>query len=53
MKISLDPVDGAEYYIVYHGDRGPGCELNDEGRSRFCDKLASDVAGTKLHACLS
>ena len=45
MKISWDPVDGAEYYILYHDDRGPGCELNDEGHPRFCDELASDVAG--------
>ena len=28
------------------GWRAPGCELNDEGHPRFCDELASDVAGT-------
>ena len=46
IRVSWDPVDRAVYYIVYHDDRGPGCELNDEGFPRFCEELASDVAST-------
>ena len=51
VEISWDPVDGAEYYVVYHDDRDFGCELDDENRPRFCDELAADVAQTNyVHA---
>ena len=51
MKIGWDPVDGAEYYILYHDGRGVGCELDNEGRPRFCDELATDVVDTNyIHA---
>ena len=51
VEISWDPVDGAEYYVIYHDDRGFGCELNEEGRPRFCDELASGIVDTGyIHA---
>ena len=46
IKVSWDPVAGAEYYVVYHDERGPGCQLNEDGYPRFCDELASDLADT-------
>ena len=52
VEISWDPVDGTDYYVLYHEDRGFGCELNDEGRPQFfCDELATDVVETNyVHA---
>ena len=51
VKVSWDPVDGVEYYTVYHDDRGPGCELGNDGAPRFCDQLATNVVGTDyVHA---
>ncbi len=51
VKISWGPVDGAEYYVLYYDDRGPGCELDNGGSPRFCDKLATDVVDTNyIHA---
>ena len=46
IRLSWDPVDRAEYYIVYHDDRGPGCELLNDGTPSFCDELATNVTGT-------
>ena len=46
IRVSWEPAEGAEYYILYHDDRGPGCKLRDDGTPAFCDELASDVAGT-------
>ena len=51
VRVSWDPVDGVEYYVVYHDDRGPGCELGNDGAPRFCDELATNVVGTDyVHA---
>ncbi len=51
MQLSWDPVNGAEYYVLYYNDRGFGCELDNEGRPRFCDELATNVVDTNyIHA---
>ena len=46
ITVSWEPVDGAERYIVYHDDWGPGCKLREDGTPAFCRELASDVMGT-------
>ena len=51
IRVSWEPAEGAEYYILYHDDRGPGCKLRDDGTPAFCDELATDVVDTKyIHA---
>ena len=46
IKVSWEPAEGAEYYSVYYNDRGPGCQLDNDGNPRFCDELAANVPGT-------
>ena len=46
IKVSWEPAKGAEYYSIYYDDRGPGCELDNDGNPRFCDELAVNVPGT-------
>ena len=46
VKVGWSPVEGAEFYKVYHDDLGPGCRLEDGGRPIFCDQLAANVVGT-------
>ena len=46
ITVSWDPVEGAEYYNVYHDDFfETGCALRD-GNPSFCDELATDVVGS-------
>ena len=46
IKVSWEPAKVAEYYSIYYDDRGPGCELDNDGNPRFCDELAVNVPGT-------
>ena len=52
IRVSWDPVEGADYYNVYHDDFfDSGCKLNRDGSPGFCEELATNVAGTTyLHA---
>ena len=51
VEFSWEPAEGADYYKVYHDDLGPGCRVDGDGNARFCDELASNVAGTTyVHA---
>ena len=42
IKVSWNPVEGAEYYNVYYG-RGYACSLDAEGNPSWCDELAANV----------
>ena len=48
VKVSWDPVDGADYYNVYHDDGGINvyCEVDSRGNASFCRELATDVTST-------
>ena len=47
IHITWDPVDGADYYIVYHDDSFDSrCRLNRDGSAGFCEELARNVVGT-------
>ena len=47
IRISWDPVDGADYYKVYHDDfSDSSCSLSRDGSPRFCEELAANVVGT-------
>ena len=47
IRASWDAVDGADYYKVYHHDFfDDACSLGSDGRPRFCEELAADVADT-------
>ena len=48
VKVSWDPVDGADYYNVYHDDGGINvyCEVDSRGNASFCTELATDVTST-------
>ena len=44
IRISWDPVDGVDYYKVYHDDiSDPYCSLSRDGSPRFCEELAANV----------
>ena len=46
IRISWDPVDGVDYYKVYHDDiSDPYCSLSRDGSPRFCEELAANVVG--------
>ena len=51
IRVSWDPVTGAEYYKVYHDDfHRSACTLTPFGRPAFCRELASRVTETSyLH----
>ena len=57
VRVSWDPVEGADYYKIYHkvyrdAPRvvgSPGCSLRDDGIPRHCDEPASDET-TYVHA---
>ena len=55
IRVSWDPVDGADHYNVYHDDfRDSGCTLNRDGSPRLCDELATNVTeATYLHTAPS
>ena len=45
--VSWDPVEGADYYNLYHHDFfDSGCTLNIDGRPLLCEALATNVVGT-------
>ena len=45
--VSWDPVDGADYYKVYHDDFfDSACSVGRDGSPRFCEELAANVTGT-------
>ena len=51
LRVSWNPVSGAEYYKVYHDDFfGDSCQVNRSGRSSFCDEIGERVTETSyLH----
>ena len=47
IHITWDPVDGSDYYNVYHDDFFDSrCRLNRDGSTGFCEELARNVVGT-------
>ena len=47
IRITWDPVDGADYYIVYHDENyDSSCRLYSDGSTGFCEELATNVVGT-------
>ena len=48
VKVSWDPVDGADHYNVYHDDGGINvyCKVDSGGQSSFCRELATNVTST-------
>ena len=47
IKVSWDPVEGAEYYNIYYDDKGGSlCSLDNEGNPSWCEELAANVADT-------
>ena len=48
VKVSWDPVDGADYYNVYHDDGGSNvyCKVDSGGNASFCRERATDVTST-------
>ena len=51
IRVSWDPVDGADYYkVYYHEIFDSYCSLSRDGRLSFCEELAANVVGTSyLH----
>ena len=52
IRITWDPVGGADYYNVYHDDFfNDACSLDRNGNPRFCEELAASVSETSyVHA---
>ena len=51
IRVSWDPVAGADSYTVYHYDVFPDCRVGRDGRPSFCEELATDVVDTSyVHA---
>lgn len=52
IRVSWDPVSGADYYKVYYSDFfDSSCRLSPDGSPAFCDELAANVtASTYVHA---
>ena len=47
IRITWDPVVGADYYNVYHDDFfNDACSLDRNGNPRFCEELAASVGET-------
>ena len=47
LRVSWDPVEGADYYNVYYHDFfDSNCTLNRDGSPSFCEELATNVVGT-------
>ena len=51
IRVSWDPVDGSDYYKIYHDDFfDSSCSLRMGGSPSFCEELAANVVGTSyLH----
>ena len=52
IRLSWDPVSGADYYKVYYDDfHKSGCRLGRNGQPSFCEELAAQVTTTAyVHA---
>ncbi len=49
IRVTWDAVDGAAYYKIYYDDFFPeGCGVDEDGKPRFCEELASRVDGTSF-----
>ena len=49
IRVTWDAVDGADYYKIYYDDFFPeGCGVDEDGKPRFCEELASRVDGTSF-----
>ena len=49
IHITWDPVDGADYYNVYHDDFFDSkCRLNRDGSAGFCEELARNIVRTSF-----
>ena len=49
IRVTWDAVEGADYYRVYYDDFFPeGCGVDEDGKPRFCEELASRVDGTSF-----
>ncbi len=47
VRVSWDPVDGAEYYRVFYDDFfDSGCSVGRDGSPSFCDELADNLTET-------
>ena len=47
IRVSWDPVDGSDYYKIYHDDFfDSSCSLRMGGSPSFCEELAANVVGT-------
>lgn len=48
VRVSWDPVDGADHYNVYHDDGGINvyCKVDSVGNASFCRELATEVTST-------
>ncbi len=46
IRVSWDPVEGAEYYNVYYDRGGYFCNLDHEGNPSSCEELGSNVVDT-------
>ena len=47
VRVRWDPVEGADYYIVYHEDFfKTGCSADINGNPSWCEQLATNVTGT-------
>ena len=45
--VTWDPVDGADYYSLYHHASSPSyCKVKSDGSSSFCDQLAANLVET-------
>ena len=54
IRITWDPVGGADYYNVYHDYFfNDACSLDRNGNPRFCEELAASVGGNVLCPRLS
>ncbi|MDE2824573.1 MAG: hypothetical protein OXK79_13815 [Chloroflexota bacterium] len=47
IRITWDPVEGADFYNVYHDRfRDDGCQLAGDGRPAFCEEVATNLTET-------
>ena len=47
IRVSWDPVEGADYYNLYHGDFfDSSCRFDGDGSPSFCEELTTSVVDT-------
>ena len=50
IRVSWNPVDGADYYNVYYSDFFDSrCSVDVHGNPRWCDELAANITATTFH----